>query len=135
MPGIASLFITTYRCNDTCCSCNLETGSWILDSRASDHMSFDVKPPYDLNLLERPVLASLPNGYKVQVTHHGKLRINDDLIFNHLLLVPHFKYNLLFVRRLTSQLHCQVILLTLEYKTQEGGELCSCLIFANSQIG
>ena len=27
------------------------------------------------------------------------------------------------------------VVLTLEYKTQEGGELCPCLIFANSQIG
>ena len=24
--------------------------------------------------------------------------------------------------------------LTLEYKTQKGGELCSCLIFANNQL-
>ena len=55
------------------------------------------------------MLFSLPNGHKVQVTHSGQLRINDNLTLSHVLLVPHFNYNLQSVRMLIKQLHCQVI--------------------------
>jgi len=72
-------------------------------------MSFDDKALHDLCLLERPVLVSLPDGCKVQVTYFGKLRLNDCIELNHVLLVLHLKYNLLSVKRLTHQLHCTVV--------------------------
>ena len=82
--------------------------TWILDSGVSDHMSFDVSGLHDLQLLDNPVSVSLPNGYKVQVTHSRKLKINDNLTLNHVLLVSHFKYNLLSIKRLASQLYYSV---------------------------
>ena len=109
MVGIVSLITTTYHCNGTCHSYNLETSSLILDSRATNHMNFDIHALHDLILLERPILVSLSNGYKVQVTHHGKLRIDNGLILDCVLLVPNFKYNLMSVKRVASQLHCQVV--------------------------
>ena len=102
MVGITSTFTSVYHSNATSCLCKLEVGSWILDLGASDHMSFDPNTLHDLSLLEHPVLVSLPNGHKVQVTHHGKLNIGDVLELNHVLLVPHFKYNLLSVKRLAA---------------------------------
>jgi len=39
--------------------------AWIIDSGASDHMSYDAKFLHDLRLF---ISVSLPNGQKVQVT-------------------------------------------------------------------
>jgi len=98
-----------YNSNVVCYSCKLDSDCWVLDSGASDHMSFDSKTLHDLCLLAKPILVSLPNGYKVQVTHNGKLKLNDYIELDHVLLVPHFTYTLLSVKRLTSQLHCTVV--------------------------
>ena len=100
MAGIVSSIMNSHVSNTICCSCKLESGSWILDLGASDHMSSDANVLHDLQLLDRPVLVSLPNGHKVLVTHSGKLRTNDNLTLSHVLLVPYFNYNLLSVRRL-----------------------------------
>ena len=72
-------------------------------------MSFDISALHNLRSLDIPVLVSLPDGTKVQVNHSGKLRLHDDLELHHVLLVPHFKYNLLSVKRLANQLHCEVV--------------------------
>ena len=109
MAGIMRSISIAYNSNVICNSCMLDKHCWILDSGASDHMSFDEKALHDLCLFERPVTVSLPNGHKVQVTHHGKLRLNDSVELSHVLLVPHFKFNLLSVKKLTKQLHCHVI--------------------------
>jgi len=104
MAGITSPSTAIYNPKAICCLCRLENGSWIIDSSASDHMSFDADALYNLGLLDNPILVSSLNGYKFQVSHHGKLKLNDNLVFNHVLLVPQFKYNLLSVKRSASQL-------------------------------
>jgi len=110
MAGITPPSVSVaYNSNAICYSCQLDNDCWVLDSGASDHISFDNKALRDLCLLEKPVSVSLPNGYKVQVTHYGKLRLNDYIELNHDLLVPYFKYNLLLVKKLTSQLHYEVV--------------------------
>ena len=90
MASIVSPMTTAYNYNIICCSWKLKSGSWLLDSGASDHISFDINALHDLMPLEKPVLVSLPNGYNEQVTHHGKIRVNDTPVLDHLLLVPHF---------------------------------------------
>ena len=69
----------------------------------------DVKFLHDLRLLDTPIHVSLPNGQKVQVTQYGTLKLNDWIELHHVLLVPHFKYNLLSVKQLARQLHCDVV--------------------------
>jgi len=109
MAGTMNSTTTVYNSNAICCLSKLENGVWILDSGASDHMSSSVEGLHDIKLLDRPILVSLPNGYKVQVILHGNIRINDHIILHHVLVVPHFKYNLLSVKRLTAQLHTSVV--------------------------
>ena len=53
-------------------------------------------------------MVNLPNGTQVKVTHKGKLRIAKDLVLNDVLLVSHFKFNLLSIKRLCEQLHSTV---------------------------
>jgi len=91
------------------CLCKLENGTWILDSGASDHMSYDPAALDDLQAFKQPLSVTLPNGYKVLVHQYGKLHLSDDVTLDHVLLVPHFKYNLLSIKALTSHLHCEVV--------------------------
>ena len=66
MAGINPLIMTTaYNFNAVCCTCKLGNDVWIIDSGASDHMSFDSKALYDLKPLTKSISVSLPNGYKV----------------------------------------------------------------------
>jgi len=109
VASILSPSATAYNLYAISCLCKLEIGSWILNSGTSDHMNLDPKTLYDLKLLENPVSVSLPNGHKVKITHHRKLKISDNIVWYHVLLVPHFKYNLLSVKRLAAQLQCQVV--------------------------
>jgi len=65
-------------------------------------MSFDLEALDDLQFFEQPVSMTLPNGHKVLVNQHGKLKLSVDLVLRPVLLVPHFKYNLLSIKGLTS---------------------------------
>jgi len=109
MAGIMYPSTTVYNSNAICCLSKLENGSWILDSGVSDNMSSSAEELHCIQPLVHPILVSLPNGYRVQVTHHGSLKINDHIVLHHVLVVPHFKFSLLSVKRLAAQLHCQVV--------------------------
>lgn len=137
MIGIISSIINSYTSNATYYSCKLENGIWILDSGASDHMSSDANTLHDLQPLDSPVSVSLLNGHRVHVTHSGKLKLNDILPLNYVFVVPHFKYNLLFVKKLASQLHCNVTFLeelsvlqgpSLKRQVEIGKEACGLYI-------
>ena len=103
------LYYPIQNTNVICCSCRLGNDTWILDSGASDHMSYDANILHDLKMLETPISISFCNDHKVQVTHNGKLRLNNWIELHHVLLIPYFKYNLLSVKQLTRQLQCDVI--------------------------
>jgi len=94
--------------NSIHCLCALGNDAWILDSGASEHMCSDQAVLHDLASLRQPILVNLPNGSQVKVTKHGKLRISKDLVLNHVLHVPNFKFNLLSIKRLCDQLKCSV---------------------------
>ena len=109
MAGMCSLMSSSFTSNGICCTCQMGNDVWILNSGASDHMSHNSQALHDLTLFDTPIFVSLPNGQKFQVTHYGKLRLNDKIDLPHVLLVPYFQYNLLSVKQLTRQLHCDVV--------------------------
>jgi len=88
--------------------CVFSRGVWILDTRASEHMSSESTFLHDLTSLPCPMMINLPNGTQVQVTQSGKLRITNCLVMHNVLLVPQFKFNLLSIKRLCEQLHSTV---------------------------
>jgi len=104
VAGIISPTTTLYNPSAICSLCKLDTSAQILDFGGSDHMTYDENTLYDLRLLDAPILVSLPNGFKVHVTHHGKLKLSDNLQLNLVLLVPYFRYNLMSMKKLASQL-------------------------------
>ena len=90
------------------CLCALGKDAWILDNSASDHMCSDQSLLHDLCSLQQPILVNLPNGMQVKVTKHGKLRLTNHLVLDHVLHIPNFKLNLLSIKRLCQQLRCAV---------------------------
>lgn len=74
---------------------------WIINTGASDYI---VHTPYmytriTLNIIFKVVL---PNGENVDVFHVGVIKLNDGLMFNNLLCVSSFNFNLISTRRLTQ---------------------------------
>lgn len=83
--------------------------SWIFDSCASEHMTFDKSILFDIIALTQPLTVNLPNSFKIKVTHAGKVSLFPDMILDRVLYVPSFKFNLLFVHKFCYQFGCDLI--------------------------
>lgn len=83
--------------------------TWIIDLGASEHMCFDSKSFISLIPLSLPLHLSLPNSFKLNVTHAGSVRILPNLTIDNVLYVPEFTYNLLSVHKLANHLNCTVL--------------------------
>ncbi|KAG5569067.1 hypothetical protein H5410_058833, partial [Solanum commersonii] len=83
--------------------------TWIIDSGASEHMCFDSSFFSSITPLPIPMIISLPNSFKVSVTHIGSVSLLPNLMLNNVLHVPAFKYNLLSIHRLCHQVSCHIL--------------------------
>ncbi|OIT03874.1 hypothetical protein A4A49_57608, partial [Nicotiana attenuata] len=91
------------------CECfKNRTDSWIIDSKASDNMTFNKSLLTNIITLPYPLLVILPNGYKVKVIEIGNVVLTPKITPNRVMLVPSFKYNLISVHSLASHLNCLV---------------------------
>ena len=77
MAGIFSSITAASISNARCFTCQLGNDIWILDSGASDHMSYDARSLHGLRSLDTPIIVSLPNGQQVQVSDCGTLKLNN----------------------------------------------------------
>lgn len=59
---------------------------------------------FSFNLLSKPIFVTLPDSHKVIVTHSGSVSLLSDLILHNVLFIPSFKFNLISVHKLCSQL-------------------------------
>nr|XP_016487144.1 PREDICTED: uncharacterized protein LOC107807306 [Nicotiana tabacum] len=78
--------------------------TWILDSGASNHMTFNRSSMCDITILPYPLLVVLPNGYKVRVIVVGSVKLAPRIVLHKVLFVPSFKYNLISIHLLTLHL-------------------------------
>ncbi|CAL8989639.1 unnamed protein product [Prunus brigantina] len=96
---------------------------WIIDSGASNHMTFDST---NLKTRTTPSLTSMANanGQSYPVTGAGTVDLSPNLTLEHVLLVPSLSQNLLSVGQVTEQLNCFVLIYPLfcllqDIRTQE----------------
>ncbi|KAJ8638947.1 hypothetical protein MRB53_015641 [Persea americana] len=82
---------------------------WIIDSGATDHMTFD---SHDFSHITQPRRTRIVNANGVQypVTGAGTLTLSSSLSLNHTLLVPSLSNKLLFVSQVTTDLNCVVLM-------------------------
>ncbi|OIT19221.1 hypothetical protein A4A49_57217, partial [Nicotiana attenuata] len=85
------------------CQClKNKSESWILDSGASNHMTFNKNLLTNIITLPYPLLVVLPNGYKVKVTEIGSVALVPDITLHKVMFVPSFRYNLISIHGLTN---------------------------------
>ncbi|XP_075100974.1 uncharacterized protein LOC142176701 [Nicotiana tabacum] len=82
--------------------------SWIIDSVASNNMTFNRSLLTNIINLPYPLLVILPNGYKVKVTEIGSMTLTSKITLDKVMYVPTFRYNLISDHSLASHLNCLV---------------------------
>ena len=106
LAGILACYSSMNNIGDLSCECvKLTVGSWIIDSGASHHMTYDITTLTNIRTLPYPFLISLPNGYKVKVTQVCDACLNPVLTLSKVLFVPSFKFNLISIHCLALQLN------------------------------
>ncbi|XP_075099888.1 uncharacterized protein LOC142176373 [Nicotiana tabacum] len=81
---------------------------WILDSGASYHITFHKEIMHDIKdcSSHNNSGVQVPTGNKCKVTHIGSVSILDNEVLKDVLHVPDFKFNLLYVSKLTKEMSC-----------------------------
>ena len=92
--------------SNICCTVNNSPcGSWIVDTGASDHMSYNPQLFTHLHTLNTPIHITLPDGSHKTVTHAGSVTLCPQINLHNILYVPEFKFNLISVSKLLTDLH------------------------------
>jgi hypothetical protein len=86
-----------------------ERDTWLLDSGATDHMTFDAKDFTQTSLPKRTNIANA-NGVISPVTGAGTVILTPTLQLPNTLLVPSLSHKLLSVSQVTSDLNCIVLM-------------------------
>ena len=81
---------------------------WIIDTGASDHMTFNKSSLSSMNSFYKPFLVNLPNDNSVDVTTIANVCLSDHLKLHDVFFIPSFKVNLLLVSKITKTLKCSV---------------------------
>ncbi|KAJ8634408.1 hypothetical protein MRB53_027744 [Persea americana] len=84
-------------------------GAWIIDSEATDHMTFD---PNDFSNTTQPRRTCIANanGATYPVTGAGTVPLSPSLSLAHTLLVPSLSNKLMSVSQITEELNCVVLI-------------------------
>ena len=82
--------------------------AWIIDSGATDHMTFDSKQVSPLRLSSQKIVSTA-NGNTTPVIGEGSLTLTNTLNLDSILVVSSLDYNLLSVSQITVVLSCIVI--------------------------
>ncbi|KAJ8629640.1 hypothetical protein MRB53_022963 [Persea americana] len=77
-------------------SASNSSSTWIIDSGATDHMTFDVNHIHSMKPSEQPVVSTA-NGTPSSVIGEGSITLTKGLNLNSVLVVPSLHYNLLSV--------------------------------------
>ena len=94
----------------TSCKCSRSSiDLWIIDSGASNHMTYNKFSLTNIQILPYPILVSLPNGYNVKVTEYGDAHITFKIVLNKVLHIPSFKYNIISVQSSVSSMKCMIL--------------------------
>ncbi|XP_074306114.1 uncharacterized protein LOC141641347 [Silene latifolia] len=73
---------------------------WIIDTGASDHITYNIKLLHNVRRLKVPISVGLPDGTVKFVSLMGDVKLTTDIVLNNVMLIPDFRQNLLSVSKL-----------------------------------
>ncbi|EOY26809.1 Cysteine-rich RLK (RECEPTOR-like protein kinase) 8 [Theobroma cacao] len=79
----------------------IKQNHWIVDSGATDHICYSLDS-FESTKTVNNCYVELPNDRKATVSHIGIVKLSPTLTLKNVLHVPSFKFNLLFVGKLTQ---------------------------------
>ncbi|CAL9006827.1 unnamed protein product [Prunus brigantina] len=85
------------------------TKPWILDSGATDHITYDPTLFTKTESSQMPIV-NLPTGSHAPITSTGTIPFNSNITLDKVLCVPSFRLNLMSASKLTTSLNCCAIL-------------------------
>lgn len=89
------------------CFSVLKDFDWLIDSGASDHMCYDLARFDHYKSIDGfGHMVTIPDGRKIIVKHIGIVKLHDNLLLQNVLYVPDFRYNLIPVKKLTTDMKC-----------------------------
>ena len=91
--------------NISCAVQSSHHGSWIVDTGASDHMTYNLHFFTKLQPLSNPIHITLPDGSIKTVSQAGQIVLCPKLTLHNVLYVLDFKFNLISVNKLLTDLH------------------------------
>lgn len=83
--------------------------SWILDSAASRHLTYELSILKNVQWLKKPIYMCLPDGSTIKVTKFGQTKLSDDIFLAKVLYSILLRCNLISIQRLTRETKCYVI--------------------------
>ena len=86
----------------------VSNSAWIIDSGATNHMTFDSRQVSPLKSSSQN-FVSATNGTSIPIIGEGSLSLTNTLNSDSILVVPYLNYNLLSVSQITTALFCVVI--------------------------
>ena len=86
----------------------VSNSAWIIDSGATDHMTFDSRQVSPLKSSSQH-FVSTANGTSILIIGEGSLSLTNTLNLDSILVFPSLNYNLLSVSQITTALFCVVI--------------------------
>ena len=92
-----------------CSSTTQNDGAWIINSEATDHMTFDPNDFSNTTPPRRTFIANA-NGATYPVTRAGTVPLSPSLSLAHTLLVPSISNKLMSVCQVTKELNCVVLI-------------------------
>ena len=88
----------------------VSNSAWIIDSGATDHMTFDSRQVSPLKSSSQNYVSTA-NGTSILIIGEGSLSLTNILNLDSVLVVPSLNYNLLSVSQIITALFCVVIFL------------------------
>ena len=91
-----------------CSSITQNDDAWIIDSGATDHMTFDPNDFSNTTPLRGTCITNA-NGATYPVTGAGTVRLSPSLSLAHTLLVPSLSNKLMYVSQVNKEVNCIIL--------------------------
>ena len=89
-------------------STHVSNSAWIIDSGATNHMTFDSRQVSPLKSASQNSVSTA-NGTSILIIEEGSLSLTNTLNLDSVLVAPSLNYNLLSISQITTVLFCVVI--------------------------